>query len=106
MENKIVSYQVYGQAMLYTMPKEIDHHVAQKLCKELDLLVDAYQIKELILDFKETEFMDSSGIGVVIGRRKTMGFRSGKVYVANLGKRIDDIFQASGLYKIVSKKEM
>ena len=106
MENKIVSYQVEGQVMRYTMPKELDHHVAQKLCKELDLLVDAYQIKELILDFKAMEFMDSSGIGLVIGRSKTMGFRKGKVYVVNLGKRIDDIFQASGLYKIVEKKEI
>ena len=106
MENTIVSYQVKGQVMFYTMPQELDHHVAQTLCKELELLLNAYQIKELILNFEETEFMDSSGIGVVIGRSKMMRFRNGKVYVVNLGKRIDDIFHAAGLYKIVDKKEV
>ena len=87
------------------MPKEVDHHVAQGLCRELDMLVDTHQIKELVLDFKETEFMDSSGIGVVIGRSKTLGFREGKVWVTHLSKRIDSIFRASGLYKIVGLKE-
>ena len=105
MDNRILPYQVSGQVLHYIMPKEVDHHVAQSLCKELDLLVDAHQIRELILDFKETEFMDSSGIGVVIGRSKTLGFRSGKVNVMHLGKRIEAIFKASGLYKVVGLKE-
>lgn len=105
MEHKMVSFHVDGQAMYYRMPKELDHHVAQSLCKELDMLVDAYQIKELVLDFKETEFMDSSGIGVVIGRSKTMAFRRGSVCVTHLGKRINDIFLATGLYKVVDVKE-
>lgn len=104
MKNKMISYHVDGQVMYYAMPKELDHHVAEKLCKEVDALVDAYQIKELVLDFKDTEFMDSSGIGVVIGRSKTMRFRDGRLSVMHLGQRIDHIFQSTGLYKIVSVK--
>ena len=106
MENNIVPYHVIGQVMHYTMPKELDHHVAQKLCKELDMLVDAYQVKELVLDFTQTEFMDSSGIGVVIGRSKTMGFRGGRLSVIHLQKRVDSIFRATGLYKVVNVKEV
>ena len=49
--------------------------------------------------------MDSSGIGVVIGRSKTMGFRNGKLNVVHLSKRVDAIFKATGLYKIVGLKE-
>ena len=105
MEQNIVPYQVNGQAMYYRMPKEVDHHVAQKLCKELDMLIESYQIKELILDFKETEFMDSSGIGVVIGRSKTLRFRDGRLYVRCLSHRVDAIFRASGLYKVAELKE-
>jgi len=104
-ENKIMSYKVEGQVIIYQMPKELDHHVAQKLCKELDMLVDSYQPKELILDFANTEFMDSSGIGVIIGRSKTMGFREGKVCVINMGKRVETIFYSAGLNKIVEVKE-
>ncbi len=105
MNSRMVSYKVSGQVLYYTMPKEVDHHVSQGLCRELDMLVDTHQIKELVLDFKETELMDSSGIGVVIGRSKTLGFREGKVWVTHLSKRIDSIFRASGLYKIVGLKE-
>ena len=106
MKNRELPYQVSGQVLHYMMPEEVDHHVAQGLCKELDMLVDAHRIKELVLDYKETSFMDSSGIGVVIGRSKMLGFRDGKVYVTHLSKRMDDIFKATGLYKVVSLKEV
>lgn len=88
------------------MPKELDHHVSLRLCKELDMLVDLYNIKELILDFQQTEFMDSSGIGVVIGRCKTMQFHEGKLSVCHVGKRVDDIFKSTGIYKIVNIEEV
>lgn len=106
MEEKIVPYQVDGKVLIYVMPKELDHHVAETLCKELDMLVDAHCTKELILDFAKTEFMDSSGIGVIIGRSKTMQFHEGTLYVSNMGKRIEGIFGAAGLYKIVKVKEI
>ncbi len=106
MENVVIPYKVSGQALHYTMPKDVDHHVAQGLCKELDMLIDAHHVKELILDFKQTEFMDSSGIGVVIGRSKTMQFHEGVIYVMNVGKRVDTIFKSVGLYKIVSVREV
>lgn len=104
MNNKIIPYDVSGQALHYVIPKELDHHVAERLCRELDGLVDAYQIKELVLDFKDTEFMDSSGIGLVIGRSKTMRFRNGKICVMHLNKRIENIFQSTGLYQLVQVK--
>lgn len=100
-----LAYKVEGQAMVYTMPKEVDHHVAKRLCRDLDLLIDSYHVKELILDFNETEFMDSSGIGVIIGRCKTMQFYGGGVEVTNMGSRVHTMFYAAGLYKIVKVKE-
>ena len=106
MEQKIIPYEVVGQALKYVMPKELDHHVAERLCKELDMLVDAHQVKELILDFSKTEFMDSSGIGVIIGRSKTMQFHEGILCVTNMRRRIEALFQATGLHKIVRVKEV
>lgn len=106
MENqkRIVPFQVVGQRMVYEMPKEVDHHISQKLCKELDMLIDAYQLKELALDFSSTEFMDSSGIGVVIGRSKTMRFHGGEMTAMHLGHRVKMIFESAGLNKIVKVK--
>ena len=99
------TYQIKGSQLIYWMPKELDHHVAQALCKELDWMVESYQIMELILDFADTEFMDSSGIGVIIGRSKAMQFRGGMLYVSCLQERIESIFHAAGLHKIVKVKE-
>ena len=106
MEQEVLelSYKRNGKSLSYFMPKELDHHIAQSLCRELDNLIESYQIKELILDFSQTEFMDSSGIGVVIGRHKTMKFHKGIVYVTQLGNRIETIFKAAGLFQIVKVK--
>ncbi|MBR4026666.1 MAG: STAS domain-containing protein [Lachnospiraceae bacterium] len=98
-------YEIDGASMHYYMPKELDHHIAQSLCKELDHLVEAYCIKELILDFSETGFMDSSGIGVLIGRSKTMYFHGGSIQAIHLSSRVQKIFQAAGLEKIISMKK-
>lgn len=103
-EKMIVPFEVEGKSLMYQMPKELDHHVAQNLCKELDMLVDSYQVKELVMDFAKTEFMDSSGIGVIIGRSKTMSFRNGTVVAINLGSRVKMIFESAGLEKIVRVK--
>lgn len=99
------NYQVKGQVLIYYMPKEVDHHAAGMLCKELDILIESHIVKELIMDFGKTEFMDSSGIGVIIGRGKLMQFREGKIYAANLGKRVRMIFETAGLDKLVEIKE-
>ena len=97
-------YEVCKAYMIYHMPKELDHHVAQLLCKELDMLIESFGIRELELDFKQTEFMDSSGIGVIIGRAKTMQFRGGKICASHLGRRVNIIFQSAGLQKIIEVK--
>ena len=96
-----IPYEVNGRMLVYAIPQELDHHVAKDLCRELDMLVDSYQIRELVLDFAQTEFMDSSGIGVIIGRCKTMQFHGGTICAKNLGRRVQTIFESAGLYKII-----
>lgn len=98
-------YEVRGQALIYQMPKELDHHVAKQICKELDMLVESFSIAELELDFAKTEFMDSSGIGVIIGRSKTMQFRGGKLMASHMSSRVESIFKSVGLQKLVQVKE-
>ena len=98
-------FELRGQTLIYYMPEELDHHVAKQLCRELDMLIDAYAMQELELDFEKTEFMDSSGIGVVIGRSKSMQFRGGKLSASHLGKRVEMVFHSAGLQKIVDIKE-
>jgi stage II sporulation protein AA (anti-sigma F factor antagonist) len=99
------SYEKHGIQMIYHMPREVDQHVSEEIREFLEQMILSGSIRELVFDFAETEFMDSSGIGIVIGRCRTLGYYSGTVYVANASERVDKLFRASGVYKIVKKKE-
>ena len=105
MENMEKNYKVEGATLSYQMPKEVDHHVAKEICQELDRLIETYSISELALDFSKTEFMDSSGIGVVIGRSKTMRFRGGSIVATGVGKRVDTILRSAGLYQLLQVRQ-
>lgn len=94
-------YQMDGSKMIYFMPEEVDHHQATQIQKTIDQLIDMYQIRTLYFDFGGTRFMDSSGIGVLIGRSRKLGFLGGKVYAQNIGGRVERIFTASGLYQMI-----
>ena len=94
-------YQLKDGCMRISMPKEVDHHYATQLRKEADLLIGAYHVRRLVFDFAETDFMDSSGIGVLIGRCKKMGNGGGEVVAEHLSERIQKIFVVSGLHKMI-----
>ena len=83
------------------VPRELDHHEAGRLKMEADFLIGAYHVRRLVFDFRETEFMDSSGIGVIIGRCKSMGFSGGEVTAVNMNERVKKIFMVSGLQKLI-----
>lgn len=94
-------YELKNGCLTISVPKELDHHQANLLRMETDLLIDAHHVRKLVFDFAGTEFMDSSGIGVIIGRCRNMGFQGGEVAAKNLNTRLQKIFMVSGLQKIV-----
>ena len=75
------------------------------ITEQSDWYIVSNQIKNIIFNFKRTMFMDSSGIGVIMGRYKLVKKRGGSITVTNINNSIDRIFTISGLYKIVSKTE-
>lgn len=95
-------YELENGRLIVAMPKEVDHHSAVKLRREIDMLIGAYHVRQLIFDFAGTEFMDSSGIGVVIGRCKHMKYSGGSVEAENLNHRLEKIFLVSGLNGIIT----
>lgn len=96
--------EVKNRCLIVHIGKELDHHNAILLKEKADRYIEKENVKHIIFDFKNAEFMDSSGIGVIMGRYKKVIFTGGKVYVACVGRAVDRIFQISGLYKIVEKK--
>ena len=87
------------------LPQELDHPQSDRIRKETDRIMSRAYIKKIIFDFENTEFMDSSGIGVVIGRCRNMNYSGGKVVAENMNERIRKIFVVSGLHKLVQMKE-
>ncbi len=88
--------------LVVTLVGELDHHSAEEVRVKIDDRIERDNIKKVIMDFKEVTFMDSSGIGVVIGRLKKIKNRDGEVCITNINKRVDKVFTLSGLYKIIT----
>lgn len=99
------AYRKEADCMIVPMPREVDHHVAGNMSREIDLLAESWHVHRLVFDFAGTDFMDSSGIGILIGRKKTMDMHAGKVTAVNLGERVYKIFEKSGLFQIISLEE-
>ena len=94
-------YKIEDIGLAVWVPRELDHHHADMLRAEVEMLIHVHHARNLVFDFEETEFMDSSGIGVLIGRCRNLGYCNGVVYARNLSGRIEKIFDASGLRKII-----
>lgn len=99
------NYEVDGMRMIYHVPLELDHHSATQIRTQIDCMIDGAGIREVIFDFSKTDFMDSSGIGVVIGRHKKLTRYGGCVMAYGMNERIDKLFRASGLNRIVARVE-
>ena len=96
-----MKYQVQENCLTIFLPGELDHHNAEEIRKESDHLIEHNHIRYVIFDFADTKFCDSSGIGVLIGRKKTMDLHSGRVQAIHLSGRALQIFEKSGLTRII-----
>ena len=101
----IFQYELKDNSLRVMVPKELDHHSSIDLRSQTDMLLQTYHVKNLVFDFKDTEFMDSSGIGMMIGRCKNMDFTGGEVRAEHMNGRIRKIFLLSGLHKMVKIEE-
>lgn len=92
-----ISIKEDGGRITAALSGEIDHHNAPMLRSEIDNAVERLRPEELILDFAEVSFMDSSGIGLVIGRCKLMKNIGGRVTVTNTESSIKKVMKLAGL---------
>ena len=80
---------------------EIDHHNAKEIREELDKFILSSQPSELEIDFKDISFMDSSGIGLIMGRHKLISECGGKLIVKNPQFYIKRVLKLSGIERLV-----
>lgn len=94
-----------GERLTVYLSGEIDHCSADRLRGEIEALLCDARIRRLTLDFSHVSFMDSSGVGMIIGRYKTMHERGGTVTACGLGPATEKLFHMAGLHRIIAQED-
>ncbi|AKN32498.1 anti-anti-sigma factor [Clostridium carboxidivorans P7] len=87
--------------LIVHMSGELDHHSAEEVRNKIDDRLDRDNIGKLIMDFSDVNFMDSSGIGVVIGRYKKLMSKKGNICITKADGSVKRVFELSGIFKII-----
>lgn len=96
-----MKYQVQENCLTIFLPHEVDHHSADEIRKKSDYLIEHNHVRYVIFDFAETDFMDSSGIGMIMGRYKRICMLGGEVCAVHTNERMKKVLTMSGVTKIV-----
>ena len=80
---------------------ELDMHVADKFRQVVDNALETSGVKHILFNLGAVNFIDSSGLGVILGRYKKINVAGGKVLVAHIQPQVVQIFELSGLLKII-----
>ena len=87
--------------LVLKITEEIDDCKVQEIRRKADYEIERYMPKRVIFDFDSVTFMDSAGIGLIIGRYKFAKMIGAKVEVSNLTKSVKRIFEMSGILKLI-----
>jgi len=93
-----------GQVLTIRLKGELDHHSADESRVLIDEKINEGKFNKMVIDFKNLDFIDSSGIGFIIGRYKVIRKRNGVIEIINAGKKVRKILDMSGIGKIIDIK--
>ncbi|MBQ9228281.1 MAG: anti-sigma factor antagonist [Eubacterium sp.] len=100
------SVETNGALMIVYISGEIDHHSAKALREKIDSEITLKQPGHLILDYQHVTFMDSSGIGLVLGRYRLMQNYHGSVEVRNVSGQTKKIMELAGIGSVAIIREV
>ena len=98
-------YEVREETLIVHLPEELDHYTVGLVRECTDELFTCKKIRNVIFDYKDTSFMDSSGIGLIMGRYREVRYLKGNVYLVNITEKMERILQISGLYRVGKKMD-
>ena len=96
-----IAYDKVDKLLKIKITEEIDHHTSEKIRRRADYEIQRYMPKRVVLDFSKVSFMDSSGIGMVVGRYKFVSMLGGKLILENVNESLEKVFKMSGILKII-----
>lgn len=103
MESK---YYNEDKLLILKLTEEIDECTVQKIRRKADYEIEKYMPRKVIFDFNSVTFMDSAGIGLIIGRYRIANMLGGTIEIANVTDSIKRVLELSGLCKIIKITEL
>lgn len=99
------NYEVVGETLVLYLPEELDHCSVDEIRKETEQLFVEKRIRNVVFSYADTHFMDSSGIGLVMGRYREVRYLNGNIYIVCVNPKVSRILDISGLYRVAKKAE-
>ena len=99
------NYFKEDKLLVFKIIEEIDEHSVQMIRGKADYEIKRYMPKKIIFDFDSVTFMDSAGIGLLVGRYKLISMLGGSIILKNVKENIKKILEMSGLLKIIEIEE-
>lgn len=99
------TFEVKGDVLIVRLSGELDHHEVEQLRDQWKDRLYKNPVKHVVLNLEEVTFMDSSGVGVVLGRYKEVLQLGGEMVVCSISPPIKRLFEMSGLFKIIRLEE-
>lgn len=100
-----INFEMTDEILIAGLDGELDHHSSSVVREEIDKTIDAFHSRHLIFNFDKVSFMDSSGIGVIMGRYKKITALGGQLMVTGCSGYMDRILDMAGIYTIAEKQE-
>jgi len=97
-----IELEIKQEVLCIRLAGELDHHAAEQLRNKVTEAIEKHQIIHLVLNLEKLTFMDSSGLGVILGRYKQIKLKHGEMVVCAISPPVKRLFEMSGLFKIIS----
>ncbi|MDA1648328.1 anti-sigma F factor antagonist [Bacillus cereus group sp. TH160LC] len=100
-----IQLEVKRDVLCVRLAGELDHHTAEELRTKVTDMIETHGVHHIVLSLENLSFMDSSGLGVILGRYKHVKGLGGEMVVCAISPPVKRLFEMSGLFKIVRLEE-
>ena len=96
-------YKIENRNLYIYLDGELDHHLAKKIKHQCYIILKSYPIRDIEFDFTKSSFIDSSGIGVILGRYRQIQAMGGTVRLSHMNPSVKKIIHMAGLHQLVEE---
>lgn len=97
-----IDFSIDGDSAVVRLVGDIDEYTVRTIKGDIDKLIDDVKgLKAMIFDMRAVSFIDSTGLGFVLGRYKKLKQKRAELLLRNVPRQVDKVFRTSGVYAFV-----